>query len=113
MGTSLGTSTINNIAARGPRTDAGKTPELFFELLEKHDLSYSIGWVWEGDSSGRCGANRDGVMQLLRSSELVFSEQYERSSMRWRHGDYTLDRLREGSNRYYAVVGAIQFMQQL
>jgi hypothetical protein len=113
MATSLSTSTTKNTTPRGPRTDAGKTLELFFELLKKHNLTYDIRWRWEGGSTGRRGANRDGVLLLFRDGERVFREQYERSSMRWRDGDVELNRLTEGSNRYYAVVGAIEFMQQL
>jgi hypothetical protein len=112
MNTSPDTSHLQKPARRS-RIGAGKDLDRFFDLLEKHGLKYDIRWRWEGGSTGRRGANRDGVLLIYRGDERIFHAQYERSSIRWTHGDCTLERLHEGSNRHYAVLDAINAMQQL
>lgn len=90
-------------------------PELlraFKALLAENDYDYTIRWRWEGGNTGRRGANRDGVLQVVNSDGVKISEhQFERSTMSWGRDDERLTGLRAGSHRYHAVARAFDDVQ--
>lgn len=95
-------------------TTARQDVDLFHRLLDEKGFNYDILWHWEGGSTGRRGANRDGVLCVYdRKWNRLFRVQFERSSVSWGPGDVALNRVHTGSNRHRAVMEAIDTLKDM
>lgn len=111
---SISTASTTNTASKNNQSETRQDLNRFFELLKSKGCHYCLGWCWEGGSTGRRGANRDGVLSVYSSEGLrVIRVQFERSTMSWGAGDDELNRLRDGSNRHYAVLEAIDELKKM
>lgn len=83
------------------------TTDEFKSFCDAKNLRWLITWKWQG-------RNRAGVLRVYdRDDNLKARVMYGRSTQMWGLGDHSLDRVRTGSPKHFAVLEAQKILKLL